>query len=174
MGLWADRPLPWPSARRLFGSRFLFGLVAACLSTMGAGVGGFLQFIQFQIGNLIQSIPTCNPGRVGRVGYLFNSRNHTASNVGFAPDSDQTADIARGRVRARAQSATSRHYSITSSARTSSEGGIVIPSVLAVFRLTTSSSLVGNSMGKFSGLVPFMILSMKAAARRKFSRMLIL
>src|SRR5207245_5966709 len=38
-------------------------------------------------------------------------------------------------------------YRITSSARTSSDGGIVIPSALAVLRLRTSSNFIGCSTG---------------------------
>src|ERR1700686_4631843 len=50
-------------------------------------------------------------------------------------------------------------YSITSSARERSEGGMVRPSVFAVLRLITSSNLVGCSTGRSAGLVPFRILS---------------
>src|SRR4029434_4472912 len=50
-------------------------------------------------------------------------------------------------------------YSITSSARTSKEGGTVRPSSLAVFRLITNSNLVGCSTGRSEGLVPLSILS---------------
>ena len=42
-------------------------------------------------------------------------------------------------------------YSITSSARASIEGGTVRPSALAVFRLITSSYLVGACTGKLPG-----------------------
>jgi hypothetical protein len=115
-----------------------------------------------QIPIVLAASPLHHPPRF-RALALFGRRPHQRVDSSINPGDRKPA-----------QSATSRHYSITSSARTSSAGGIVIPSVLAVFRLTTSSSLVGNSMGKFSGLVPFMILSMKAAARRKFSRTLIL
>src|SRR5258707_8596375 len=52
-----------------------------------------------------------------------------------------------------------QNYSITSSARTSMEGGTVRPSALAVFMLITSSNLVGCSTGRLEGLVPFRILS---------------
>jgi hypothetical protein len=50
-------------------------------------------------------------------------------------------------------------YSITSSASASKGGGIVRPSVLAVFRLTTSSNLVDSSTGRSTGFVPRRILS---------------
>src|SRR5882762_4075115 len=43
-------------------------------------------------------------------------------------------------------------YWITSSARTSREGGIVIPSALAVLRLMTSSNVVACSTGRSAGL----------------------
>src|SRR5262249_5012944 len=60
-------------------------------------------------------------------------------------------------------------YSITSSARASTDGGMVWPIALAVFRLMTSSNLVGCSTGKSAGLAPFKILSAKAAAWRYMS-----
>jgi hypothetical protein len=50
-------------------------------------------------------------------------------------------------------------YWITSSASRSREGGIVIPSALAVLRLRTSSNFVGCSTGRSAGLAPFRILS---------------
>src|SRR5215471_16968612 len=62
------------------------------------------------------------------------------------------------------------HYWITSSARASSEGGIVSPSALAVLRLMTSSNFVGCSIGMSPGLVPFKILSTKTAQRRQLSK----
>src|SRR5438876_9254744 len=50
-------------------------------------------------------------------------------------------------------------YWITSSARPSSDGGIVRPRALAVLRLTTSSNFVGRSTGRSAGLAPLRILS---------------
>src|SRR5215467_11159826 len=50
--------------------------------------------------------------------------------------------------------ATHRVYRITSSARASSDGGIVRPSALAVLRLMTSSNVVGCSTGRSLGLAP--------------------
>src|SRR6266567_6466911 len=58
---------------------------------------------------------------------------------------------------------------ITSSARPSSDGGIVSPSALAVFMLITNSKFVGCSTGRSAGLAPFRILSTKYAARRATS-----
>src|SRR5262249_6686717 len=58
-------------------------------------------------------------------------------------------------------------YLITSSARRSSDGGIVIPSSFAVLRLMTSSNFVGCSTGKSAGLAPFRILSTYVAPRRR-------
>jgi hypothetical protein len=46
---------------------------------------------------------------------------------------------------------------MTSSARARITGGIVRPSALAVFRLITSSNLVGAITGKSTGLAPFKI-----------------
>jgi hypothetical protein len=60
-------------------------------------------------------------------------------------------------------------YSITSSARASTAGGIVRPSALAVLRLITNSNLVGCSMGRSPGLAPLRILSTYLAAVRFMS-----
>jgi hypothetical protein len=51
-------------------------------------------------------------------------------------------------------------HSITSSARASTVSGTVMPSALAVLRLTTSSYRVGCSTGRSAGLVPLRIRSM--------------
>src|SRR5262249_53216914 len=59
----------------------------------------------------------------------------------------------------------SPHYSITSSARASSEGGTVRPSALAVVRFTTKSNLVGCSTGISAGFAPRRTLSTTSAAR---------
>ena len=60
-------------------------------------------------------------------------------------------------------------YSITSSARASSVGGIVNPSALAVLRLMTNSNLVGCWTGRSAGFTPFKILSTNEAAPMKTS-----
>jgi hypothetical protein len=52
-----------------------------------------------------------------------------------------------------------RPYWITSSARSSSECGIVSPRALAALRLINSSNLVGCSTGRSAGLEPLRILS---------------
>jgi hypothetical protein len=57
-------------------------------------------------------------------------------------------------------------YSITSSARVSSVGGTMMSSAFAVFRLITSSYLVGCSTGRSAGFAPLKILSTKTADRR--------
>src|SRR5262245_31032403 len=56
-------------------------------------------------------------------------------------------------------------HSITSSARASSAGGMVRPSVLAVFRLITNSNLKGRSIGISPTLSPPRILSAISTAR---------
>ena len=48
---------------------------------------------------------------------------------------------------------------ISSSARTSSAGGMVSPSAFAVLRLMTSSYWLGDSTGRVAGLAPRRILS---------------
>ena len=54
-----------------------------------------------------------------------------------------------------------RAHSMTSSARTRKDCGIVSPSALAVLRLMTNSNFVGCSMGSSAGFAPFRILSTK-------------
>jgi putative zinc finger/helix-turn-helix YgiT family protein len=48
-----------------------------------------------------------------------------------------------------------RAYSITSSARSRINGGIVRPSALAVLRLSTTSNLEGRCAGRSAGFEPF-------------------
>ena len=62
------------------------------------------------------------------------------------------------RARASEERAAVYHWMI-SSARCRSGGGIVRPRALAVFRLMTSSNLVGCSTGRSAGLAPLRILS---------------
>ena len=54
-------------------------------------------------------------------------------------------------------------YSITSSARVSSVGGMLMPSALAVLKFITNSNLVGCSTGRSAGFAPLKILSTKNA-----------
>src|SRR6516164_1593545 len=60
-------------------------------------------------------------------------------------------------------------HSITSSARASTVGGMTRPRACAVAKLITSCNLVGNSIGRSPGFVPFKILSTKVAMRRQVS-----
>jgi hypothetical protein len=57
-------------------------------------------------------------------------------------------------LRTHAMQQKARH-SITSSARATKVGGMVIPTAFAVFRLMTSSNLVGCTIGRFAGFSPF-------------------
>ena len=50
-------------------------------------------------------------------------------------------------------------YSITSSARASSVGEMVMPNAFAVLTFRTSSNLVGCSIGRSAGFAPLRILS---------------
>src|SRR5919199_7015333 len=60
-------------------------------------------------------------------------------------------------------------YWITSSARTRSDEGNVIPRALAVLRLSTSSNFVGCSTGRSAGLAPLRSLSTYVAPCRHTS-----
>src|SRR5262249_36296522 len=56
-------------------------------------------------------------------------------------------------------------YSITSSARASTVGGIARPSAFAALRLMTNRYLEACSTGRSAGLAPLRILSIYVAAR---------
>ena len=71
-----------------------------------------------------------------------------------------------GKLRCAARTAAS-----TSSARSSIDCGMVRPRALAVFRLITSSNLVGCSTGRSPGLAPLRILATQTAARNLSTRM---
>ena len=60
-------------------------------------------------------------------------------------------------------------HRITLSARNSTDSGSVMPRALAVLKLTTSSKLVGCSIGRSPGLAPLKILSTYPAALRNWS-----
>ena len=95
----------------------------------------------------------------------------TASKPGFrfAPISGHPPTNSAGPFRATTglmHRSSWRRYSITSSARASNDCGIVISSALAVFKLMTSSNLVGACTGRSLGLSPFKIRSTYSAARR--------
>jgi hypothetical protein len=57
-------------------------------------------------------------------------------------------------------------YSISSSARNSSDSGIMRPIAFAVLKLTINSNLVGCSIGRSEGLAPLASRSTNSAARR--------
>ena len=89
--------------------------------------------------------PPCPPRRPT----LLGTSRATPADVDAADDSQQ----------AFSESAAARLHSITSVARTNIDGGIVMPSALAVFMLRMSSKVVGCSMGKSPGLAPFKMRS---------------
>ena len=74
------------------------------------------------------------------------------------PDRQVRANTGREQMRQICR-ARRESYSITSSARTSSVGGISRPSAFAVIRLTASSNLVGCSTGRSAGFAPRRSLS---------------
>src|SRR5215510_10844834 len=62
-------------------------------------------------------------------------------------------------------------YSITSSARLSSDSGTARPSILAVLRLNTNSNFVGRSIGSAAGSAPRATLPARTpTSRYKLSR----
>src|SRR6266404_300740 len=80
----------------------------------------------------------------------------------FTPESGLMSDIAPCPFRATSglmHRSKRQLYSITSSARCSSDVGTSMPSAFAVFKLITSSNLVGCSTGRSAGFAPLKILS---------------
>jgi hypothetical protein len=74
--------------------------------------------------------------------------------------------IASGALLASSDASLEGHHSITSSARTSIDGGMVRPNVLAVLRSMTSSNCLGCSLGRSEGLAPLRMRSTKIATSR--------
>ena len=86
------------------------------------------------------------------------------------PPKPRVASVAAFRLAARQSSGTATSfYSITSSARASSDWGTSRRRALAVLRLMYNSSRVGCSIGISAGLVPLKILSTTSAALRYIS-----
>src|SRR5262245_23494720 len=81
---------------------------------------------------------------------------------------DATSRAVRRGLRPGSHEAAANHC-MTSSARSSSDGGMVRPSALAVLRLITSSYLVGCSIGRSPGLAPLIMRSTYPAACRAIS-----
>jgi len=120
-------------------------------------------------GNSFNS-PKCT--RLNRVGPRSNVRfgskaDMTTSNldVRFTPESGHCSGE-QSRYVCFVPEADITTYSITSSARARSDGGMVKPIAFAVVRLIAKSNLVGCSTGKSPGFAPRKILSTKSAARR--------
>src|SRR6266403_529350 len=82
----------------------------------------------------------------------------------FTPKSRHQADGAGCPFCANSRS--NRPYSMTSSARASSDGGIERPSNLAVRMFSTNSNFTGCSIGRSEALAPCRILDTWLAARR--------
>ena len=78
-------------------------------------------------------------------------------NVCFTPTSDIRLTVRHFHFGP--QAVVGELYSITSSARASSDGGTVRPSVFAVLRLITSSYLVGACTGRSAGFSPLRMRS---------------
>jgi hypothetical protein len=75
------------------------------------------------------------------------------------PTSASPQQLTSGPNEEMGQSATSRLYSITSSARCKNVPGIVRPSAFAVLRFTTSSNLTGAWTGSSLGFSPLRMRS---------------
>src|SRR5215469_2273004 len=125
------------------------------------------EVLSLRISELLEPLPECRQISGVRCGrYHFQQTDTIDFPRLLRPSgkrrSEQTADKVGN------ERATGDHW-ITSSARVSSDGGIVRPRALAVLRLITSSNFVGCSTGRSAGLAPFSILSTNVAARRNRS-----
>src|SRR5262249_51809257 len=108
-------------------------------------------------------------------------RHQPTFGLGIVRDAHQNANVLHSlellrarRERPRCRAAEQRDerapfHSITSSARASIDDGISIPRALAVFRLITSSYLVGACTGRSAGFSPLRIRTTYPATRRNSS-----
>ena len=112
----------------------------------------------------------CQNGQAGKLGILSATQRKRRSageiftRAGSRLRRPQSRAPRRARLERRRWSSTG--YSMTWSARSRTDCGIVRPSALAVLRLTTNLNFVGCSMGISEGLAPLKILSAMTAARR--------
>jgi hypothetical protein len=97
-----------------------------------------------------QKLPLTGPKRRFRFASI-NGRQSTGSVGQFRATT--------GREQMQQTTCANAAYSITSSARTSSVGGTVSPSVFAVLRLMVSSYLVGPCTGRLAGFSPLRMRS---------------
>src|SRR4051812_39038961 len=110
-------------------------------------------------------------------GKLDSSSGKLDGRQGLAVSDSATANTAQAGAGLRCESLrdgettpeTAPPHLITSSVRRRIDSGIVMLSALVVLRLTTSSNLVGCSIGRSPGLAPFSILSTNRADRRNRS-----
>src|SRR2546425_4565699 len=124
--------------------------------------------LPFNITEISQAVPKCSPPGFVKVGRI---RRQEAYPPGLPCLLRLSGKWRRHySKRESAEESASVHHSITWSARSSSDCGIVRPSALAVLRLITSSNFVGCSTGRAAGLAPLRILSTYVAVRRKMSR----
>lgn len=132
--------------------------------------------MSFGVAHLDRKVLSLDPAKVGQA--LGKRRDHFSAVRPGEEDAD--ASHAAGlrtsqssyRQRSRGQQELAPLHSITRSARTKNDRGILMPSVLAVLRLTTNSNLVGCSIGSSAGVAPLRILSTYSAARRHMCALL--
>jgi hypothetical protein len=96
-------------------------------------------------------------------------RSHSIVHVRFTLEADNYQTISASPLCAisrHMQRNKDRCYSITSSARNSSAGEIVISIALAVSRFTTNSNLVDCSIGRSAGFAPRRTLSTRLTTCR--------
>src|SRR5262249_50853507 len=133
---------------------------------------------QKQLGLTVPSTFACHSRQSGGVGYLRfkRSKHWHRLNGCYGSIATDEVEVTRSRMSASPLKADNLHtisasplcansrleqlqqteqaYSITSSARASSDGGTVRPIVLAVCRLMTNSNLVGCRIGRSAGCSP--------------------
>ena len=128
--------------------------------------------LDFATLGLGESREVASDGRFG--GAVLERGNGLEADAGQRARADVKARVHGARAWARAGTASTHRavpYSITSSARKSNVGGRSRPRAFAVFRLITSSYLVGRWKGSSPGLAPFNTRSRYPAARRNISTM---
>ncbi len=100
----------------------------------------------------------CYPHSIHRPGSTHSGQSRLPI-AGSATEAGGYPSIWKPVRQTRGDREVANNHSITSSARPSSDRGIVRPRALAVLRLITSSNLVGCSTGRSPGLAPLRILS---------------
>src|SRR6516162_2308108 len=135
----------------------MFRLISACAfaaatQTVEAKMPTLRHVVALDIAVILQALAKCGQHKVRKRARLAVEKPYHRLRRLLRPRRDRPS---YGRTAEERDELAPLHHSITSSARTSRAVGISMPSVLAVLRLTISSTFVTCCTGRSEGFSPF-------------------